>query len=124
MTIIKRTILLLVAIIPLAGIIYLLNNEPYTSIPDNIRVDKVVVCKQKRLMRLVVGEEIFREYKIALGGNPEGHKTCEGDEKTPEGIYRLDDRDSTGCYFLRIISDIPISMISGRRKKSTVNPAT
>ncbi|PMH44606.1 hypothetical protein BCU68_02920 [Vibrio sp. 10N.286.49.B3] len=41
-------------------------------------------------MYLMSGSKIFREYRIALGANPRGHKEQEGDKRTPEGQYTLD----------------------------------
>ena len=34
--------------------------------------------------------EVVKEYRIALGANPKGHKQEEGDNRTPEGDYTLD----------------------------------
>jgi murein L,D-transpeptidase YafK len=33
---------------------------------------------------------MIKEYRIALGKSPEGHKRQEGDQRTPEGRYILD----------------------------------
>lgn len=54
------------------------------------KVDLVKVDKSKRRMYLLENHKIIREYRIALGKNPKGHKLQEGDKKTPEGRYRLD----------------------------------
>ncbi|OZG72833.1 hypothetical protein BTA51_12705 [Hahella sp. CCB-MM4] len=53
-------------------------------------VDLVKIDKSERKMYLLEGDEIVREYSVALGANPKGHKQQEGDEKTPEGTYILD----------------------------------
>ncbi len=53
-------------------------------------VDLVKVDKSKRRMYLLEGQDIVREYRIALGRSPKGHKKQEGDQKTPEGRYYLD----------------------------------
>lgn len=54
------------------------------------KVDLVKVDKSKRRMYLLENNHILREYRIALGKNPQGHKQHEGDKKTPEGQYTLD----------------------------------
>lgn len=54
------------------------------------QVDLVKVDKSKRRMYLLQGNEIIREYRIALGKSPKGHKQQEGDQRTPEGHYLLD----------------------------------
>lgn len=53
-------------------------------------VSLVKVEKSKRLMYLLDDTAVVKIYPIALGGNPVGHKTQEGDERTPEGNYTLD----------------------------------
>jgi murein L,D-transpeptidase YafK len=53
-------------------------------------VDLVKVDKSDRKMYLMVSGNVLKEYDIALGANPKGHKVQEGDEKTPEGTYTLD----------------------------------
>lgn len=54
------------------------------------QVDLVKVDKSKRRMYLLQGNEVIREYRIALGKSPKGHKQQEGDQRTPEGHYLLD----------------------------------
>jgi len=58
--------------------------------PALAAVDLVKVDKSKRRMYLLKDDEIIREYRIALGKRPRGHKVREGDSRTPEGRYQLD----------------------------------
>lgn len=60
------------------------------SIVPQAHIDRVEVKKSSRRMYLMDGNEIIREYRIALGKNPKGHKVQEGDNRTPEGKYYLD----------------------------------
>ncbi len=53
-------------------------------------IDRVLVDKSQRKMFLYKENEIVRQYTIALGGIPKGHKQQEGDQRTPEGVYVLD----------------------------------
>ncbi|NOH51999.1 L,D-transpeptidase family protein [Vibrio coralliilyticus] len=53
-------------------------------------VDLVKVDKSKRRMYLIDDGQVVREFRIALGKHPKGHKTQEGDHRTPEGRYYLD----------------------------------
>lgn len=54
------------------------------------QVDLVKVDKSKRRLYLLQGDQVVREYRIALGKSPKGHKQQEGDQRTPEGNYYLD----------------------------------
>ncbi|MYF16893.1 MAG: L,D-transpeptidase, partial [Gemmatimonadetes bacterium] len=37
-------------------------------------VDRVVVYKKKRVLQLCRGDSVLKQYPIALGKSPEGHK--------------------------------------------------
>lgn len=59
-------------------------------LPVWANVDLVKVDKSKRRMYLIDNNQIIREFRIALGKQPKGHKVQEGDQRTPEGRYYLD----------------------------------
>ena len=62
-------------------------------------IDLVKVVKSQRQMWLLEQGKIIKQYTIALGANPVGHKQQEGDERTPEGRYILDYRNPNSGYF-------------------------
>ena len=74
---------------------------------DIQNVSKVVVHKGERRLYLMDGEDILRSYRISLGDNPEGHKLFEGDERTPEGDYTLDWRNSESDFHKSIHISYP-----------------
>ena len=84
---IALVLLLLVA----AALIW--NYFPGKSLPDGTVVDRLIVMKSERKMIAFAGNRELKTYKIALGGAPLGHKQFEGDRKTPEGIYTINDRN-------------------------------
>ncbi len=53
------------------------------------RVDKVVVIKSEHTLMLLQKGSVVKTYKVCLGRNPLGHKTRAGDNRTPEGTYKL-----------------------------------
>ena len=62
-------------------------------------VDRVVVYKKERkLVLLAQGKEV-KSYKVALGTEPLGPKTRQGDHRTPEGVYVLDSRNAQSHYY-------------------------
>ena len=67
------------------------------ALPD-VKIDRLVVFKAKRQMWAYQGEKLIKVYPIALGFNPIGHKQFEGDGKTPEGIYRINERNPNSGY--------------------------
>lgn len=59
----------------------------------DVTVDYIIVQKSDRVMSLWKQGRIIKTYPIlAFGADPYGTKTREGDEKTPEGTYFIDDK--------------------------------
>lgn len=54
----------------------------------NSNIKRFVVKKSQQKMYVYFGDT-FKMFRISLGGNPEGHKTQQGDKKTPEGTYHI-----------------------------------
>ena len=69
--------------------------------------DRVVVDKSERQLYLLRGEEILATFPVSLGQEPMGHKTEEGDKRTPEGTYWLDTRNPDSDFFLSIRISYP-----------------
>jgi murein L,D-transpeptidase YafK len=65
-------------------------------------VTRVVVEKETRRMWLLHHGEVLEEYDIHLGFAPVGHKTEEGDGKTPEGTYIIDRRNPNSRFHLSL----------------------
>ncbi|MDN3612559.1 L,D-transpeptidase family protein [Vibrio ostreicida] len=53
-------------------------------------IDLIQVDKSTRRMYLIDDHQIVRQFRIALGQQPKGHKVQQGDQRTPEGRYYLD----------------------------------
>lgn len=57
------------------------------------QVDYIVIQKNMRLLTLWKSGQIVKTYPImAMGANPKGHKVYEGDERTPEGLYKIEEK--------------------------------
>ncbi len=69
--------------------------------------DRVVVKKSERKLQLLQGNKVVREFRIALGDVPVGHKFQEGDERTPIGDYILDWRNPRSNYYRSIHVSYP-----------------
>jgi murein L,D-transpeptidase YafK len=67
----------------------------------------VLVLKRERRLQLLRGDEVLREYRIALGHNPSGGKRRIGDGRTPEGSYLLDWRTEDSAYHRAIHVSYP-----------------
>lgn len=106
----KRWILLLafVASTPsLAQLTLIINAPEDKSVTEQIIIDKVSVDKSKRRLYLFQNGEVIREFRIALGKQPIGHKREEGDQRTPEGSYSLGHVMENSQFYRSIHIDYP-----------------
>ena len=62
------------------------------------KADKVVIEKSARTLTLFSGSEQIAAFKIALGRSPIGAKKCEGDNKTPEGVFHITEHKANSAY--------------------------
>ena len=70
----------------------------YTGPP----VTSGVVQKRRRQMSLMNGNQVLESYDFELGFAPVGHKQVEGDGKTPEGAYFIDQKNPNSSFYLSI----------------------
>jgi len=87
-----------------------------------VEVDRVVVYKQQRKLVLLAGGKEVRSYKIALGSQPVGPKTRQGDHRTPEGVYVLDRRNPNSHFYKAFHISYPSSKDVATAKKLGVSP--
>lgn len=71
------------------------------------QADLIVVEKSKRVMTLYARRKPLKTYRIALGGNPSGHKEQEGDSRTPEGRYVIDAKNPWSSFHLSLRISYP-----------------
>jgi murein L,D-transpeptidase YafK len=64
-----------------------------------LQADHVVVLKKERRLELLSQGKLIKTYKVALGSDPIGPKTRQGDHKTPEGSYILDSRNPHSKFY-------------------------
>jgi murein L,D-transpeptidase YafK len=71
---------------------------PEEKLPSDILIDKIVVYKSQRQMFVYSNGQLLKTYKISLGRQPIGAKEFEGDKKTPEGFYSINDKNPNSGY--------------------------
>ena len=85
-------------------------------------VDKIVVHKHERKLLVFHKGELLKSYPISLGANAIGHKTEEGDLKTPEGEYTIDWKHPNSSYYLALRISYPNANDRLNAKEKGVNP--
>lgn len=86
------------------------------------KADFVAVDKKRRLLHLMQEGRLFRSYHVALGKQPIGKKTQEGDNKTPEGLYMIDYRNSASSFHLSLHISYPNQEDINQARRRGVSP--
>jgi len=81
--------------------------QPPAPAPMSARADRIHVDKSERRMELMRDGRVIRRYAILLGDAPVGHKRQQGDEKTPEGDYRISGRNPNSRFHLSLRISYP-----------------
>jgi murein L,D-transpeptidase YafK len=79
--------------------------------------DRIVVDKSARTMELMHAGQVIKRYKIALGGEPLGAKTRQGDHRTPEGVYVIDSRNTHSQFHRSLHISYPNATDRERARK-------
>jgi murein L,D-transpeptidase YafK len=87
-----------------------------------LHVDRVVVLKKERTLQLLSEGKVIKSYKVALGGEPVGPKTRQGDHKTPEGVYVLDSRNAHSQFHKSIHISYPNAQDRAAARTEGVSP--
>lgn len=82
--------------------------QPDLAPPQQRLADFVLVDKSERALWLYAGGRAFRRIDgLQFGDAPMGHKRFQGDERTPEGRYRIDYRNPQSAYHLSLHISYP-----------------
>lgn len=119
-----RTLIALVftMMISLGGAAHAAPNDVALWTP--LKADRLVVLKGERRLVLMRGDRVIKVFRVALGRYPKGHKTREGDARTPEGTYTVDYRlDSDKSKFYRALHiSYPNRQDRARARRMGVDP--
>ena len=89
---------------------------------QKVPADKILIEKKERRLMLISRGKVLKTYKIALGGDPNGLKERQGDNKTPEGTYVIDSRNKDSRYHLSLHISYPNEKDKKRAKELGVSP--
>jgi hypothetical protein len=105
--VIRKITLLSVIICALALAVYFYAHRNWHPLPPGTTIDRVVVEKAARKLSLFRDGRRLKSYRVALGRSPVGPKEKEGDMKTPEGIYKIDNRNAQSSFHLALHISYP-----------------
>jgi murein L,D-transpeptidase YafK len=112
--------LTILTLLAAAGVFLFLHHNR-NRLPANAIADRIVVEKAERKLSLLHNGKVIKTYRVALGRNPVGAKVEEGDMKTPEGVYQVDNRNPNSDYHLALHISYPSEADNARAAARGVN---
>ncbi len=86
------------------------------------QADHILIVKSARTMTLLRHGKVLKTYKVALGATPLGAKAMQGDHKTPEGDYVIDEKKAHSRFHLALHISYPNAADRQRARSMGVNP--
>jgi murein L,D-transpeptidase YafK len=93
-------------------------------LPANVTAERVLVEKSVRRLTLLRNGTLLKTYRVALGRAPVGPKEQEGDQRTPEGTYRIDFHKEDSDYHRALHVSYPEQRDIDRAAASGVSPGS
>ncbi|MDR1946884.1 MAG: L,D-transpeptidase family protein [Desulfovibrio sp.] len=95
---------------------------PQGPLPASLHFDKLLLEKGRRRLTAFAQGKAVRVYLVALGENPAGQKEQEGDKRTPEGRYRINDKNPNSAFHKNLGISYPDEKDRARAAASGKNP--
>ena len=122
----KPRILTAIAIV---GALIIVSTVPFLEehrapLPDHTKVDSIIVEKSIHRMTLFKDGELLRTYRVALGRGGPQPKSREGDARTPEGTYLIDNRNPHSIAHRALHISYPNATDAAAARARGVNPGS
>ena len=90
--------------------------------PVQPATDRIIVEKRAHRMTLLKDGQVVKIYRIALGRGGLGPKTQSGDNRVPEGIYRISGRNPNSAYHLSLRISYPTPLQANAARARGIDP--
>lgn len=91
---------------------------PIGTLPRKTFADRVVVEKSEHRLTLYRDNQSLKVYRVALGRGGLADKQCEGDNRTPEGVYTIDSRNAQSGFYRALHVSYPDAAHVARARQS------
>jgi murein L,D-transpeptidase YafK len=92
-----------------------------TAASDKQQADHIIIIKSQHLMTLMADGKPIESYKVALGKSA-GRKERQGDHKTPEGKYVIDQKNAQSRFHLALHISYPNAADRKRAGDAGIDP--
>jgi murein L,D-transpeptidase YafK len=71
---------------------------PLLSAETKVAADSIIISKSAHTLSLMSGKTVLKTYQVAIGRGSAGTKQFAGDNRTPEGKYVIDEKNSASKF--------------------------
>ncbi len=89
-----------------------------------VTAERLVVDKSERTLTVVWQGAPIKTYRVALGGEPAGHKLERGDQRTPEGVYTVAKKLPNSGFHRALVLSYPSAEDRARAREAGVSPGS
>lgn len=94
-------------------------------LPKDVKVVRILVEKDAHRLSIYDADGgLLKSYPVSLGRSPVGPKRCEGDCKTPEGIYSITAHNPNSAFYKSLRISYPNEADTARARKDGVAPGS
>jgi murein L,D-transpeptidase YafK len=86
------------------------------------KADRILILKSERKLTLYREGQPLKTYLVALGGSPVGDKQCQGDQRTPEGTYRIELKNKASRFHLSLRVSYPNATDKAEARRRGCSP--
>jgi murein L,D-transpeptidase YafK len=106
------------ALVVAFGVVALLG----APLPRSVTADRLLIDKSERTLTVFWHGVPLKTYRVALGAAPDGPKQRQGDERTPEGVYKVDKRLENSAFHRALHLSYPSRQDRALAHAARVNP--
>lgn len=88
------------------------------------KIDYILIKKSERRLIAFANGKAMETMTVSLGKQPVGHKQKEGDNRTPEGVYRIIEHKRDSAFYRALRLNYPTVAQSANATAQGINPGS
>lgn len=89
---------------------------------DLPKIDRILIKKSERKLIALSGGKVTETMSVSLGKEPVGQKHVQGDNRTPEGVYRITEHKRDSRYYRALRLGYPTDKQAAKAKARGIDP--
>lgn len=89
---------------------------------DLPKIDRILIKKSERKLIALSGGKVAETMSASLGKEPVGQKHVQGDNRTPEGVYRITEHKRDSRYYRALRLGYPTDKQAAKAKARGIDP--